>query len=34
MNKILVIGAAGFIGAKLAYELAKRGEEIKHPISI
>ena len=28
MAKILVTGAAGFIGSKLAYELAKRGDEI------
>ena len=28
MAKILVTGAAGFIGSKLAYELVKRGDEI------
>jgi len=26
MSKILVTGAAGFIGAKLAYEMAKDGK--------
>jgi len=28
MAKIIVTGAAGFIGSKLAYELAKRGDEV------
>ena len=28
MSKVLITGAAGFIGSKLAYKLYKEGEEV------